>query len=268
MPVEDRAADTWEPLVAVADHAHTRTWPTRARAAVLKLTGEHEDRGRVSTGARLLTDIHAAFAALGDPDTARTEDLLTTLNTDPEAPWAGYGPHGLTGKRLADLLREYDIRSTTIRFPVGQAKGYARADFHDAWTRYTPTTTSTTRDSPSPTSRGRPEPPGVSVPNVPSVPPQVSPGTDSTPGTDRSVPTDLGTDRSVPPHQSVPPLTCTATLGTDGTGTPRRDSDPTPIRHTPSPICLACHQPLTYDDGTHTHPTCTPTNAADRRNAR
>lgn len=31
------------------------------------------------------------------------------------------------------------IRSTTIRFPcLGQAKGYQRADFTDAWTRYCP----------------------------------------------------------------------------------------------------------------------------------
>ncbi|MBB2741916.1 UNVERIFIED_ORG: hypothetical protein FHR35_001738 [Microbispora rosea subsp. rosea] len=34
MPVEDRAADTWEPLVVVADHAGA-DWPERARAAVL-----------------------------------------------------------------------------------------------------------------------------------------------------------------------------------------------------------------------------------------
>jgi hypothetical protein len=34
MPVEDRAADTWEPLITVADHAGGQ-WPERARAAVL-----------------------------------------------------------------------------------------------------------------------------------------------------------------------------------------------------------------------------------------
>lgn len=39
--------------------------------------------------------------------------------------------------KLGVLLREYGIRSTTIRFPgLGQAKGYQRADFTDAWTRY------------------------------------------------------------------------------------------------------------------------------------
>jgi hypothetical protein len=44
MPVEDRAADTWEPLIAVADHAGGG-WPDRARAAVLALAGETADSG-------------------------------------------------------------------------------------------------------------------------------------------------------------------------------------------------------------------------------
>jgi len=42
--------------------------------------------------------------------------------------------------RLASMLRDYDIRSANIRFPepFGQVKGYYRADFTDAWTRYCP----------------------------------------------------------------------------------------------------------------------------------
>jgi Protein of unknown function (DUF3631) len=42
--------------------------------------------------------------------------------------------------KLGDLLREHDIRSRNIRFPqpLGQAKGYTRADFTDAWSRYLP----------------------------------------------------------------------------------------------------------------------------------
>jgi hypothetical protein len=39
MPVDDRAADTWEPLIAVADHAG-RGWPNRARHALLALISE------------------------------------------------------------------------------------------------------------------------------------------------------------------------------------------------------------------------------------
>ncbi|GAA3669169.1 DUF3631 domain-containing protein [Nonomuraea antimicrobica] len=134
MPVEDRAADTWEPLVAVADHAGGH-WPDRARSAVLALTADADDNGATSNRLRLLADCRTAFGT----DTALpTAVLLERLKADPEAPWADYGPNGLTAMKLGALLREYEIRSTTSRFPTGQAKGYERADFCDAWTRYCP----------------------------------------------------------------------------------------------------------------------------------
>ncbi|MFI6332139.1 DUF3631 domain-containing protein [Micromonospora chersina] len=209
MPVEDRAADTWEPLVAVADLAGG-TWPQRARQAVTVLTTEAGESGNVSTRVRLLADVRTAFTVLGNPPAASTHDLLTALNGDEEAPWAGFGPTGLTGKRLGDLLREFGITSTTIRFPVGQAKGYTRDAFTDAWNRYCPTPAA-----------------DPSVPNVPTSFPQVIPGTDSLTGTDQSVPTTTpgrapGTHQSVPAHQSVPHLSRQNELGTHGTDTPRQ----------------------------------------------
>lgn len=215
MPVEDRAADTWEPLVAIADLAGG-DWPARARHAVLTITAEADEKAGVSTRIRLLADIRAAFVTLGDAPAATTSDLLSALNADPEAPWATFGPTGLTGKRLGDLLREFDIRSETIRFAVGQAKGYRRDQFNDAWTRYCP------MPDYGPVIDGE----GVSVPSVPSSFPQVSPGTDYLPGTDQSVPYDhpvqpYGTDQSVPADQSVPSLSWENELGTDGTDTPR-----------------------------------------------
>ncbi|MGI5322063.1 DUF3631 domain-containing protein [Actinomadura nitritigenes] len=134
MPVEDRAADTWEPLVVVADHAGGH-WPERARAAVLALTADADDNGQMSNRLRLLTDCRTAFGA----ETALpTAVLLDRLKADPEAPWGDYGPNGLTAMKLGTILREYEIRSDTIRFQSGQAKGYRRADFTDAWARYCP----------------------------------------------------------------------------------------------------------------------------------
>ncbi len=193
MPLEDRAADTWEPLIAVADLAG-RDWPELARRAAVALTTDRDAAAKVSDRIRVLADIRAAFATLGDPEAVTTAELLRVLNADPEAPWSTIGPAGLTGKRLGDLLSDFQISSGTIRFPVGQAKGYLRADFTDAWTRYCPAT-----------------PGSLSVPSVPTSFPQVSPGTDAPPGTDQSVPT----------NQSVPALSGQNELGTDGTHTTR-----------------------------------------------
>ncbi|MEV4888765.1 DUF3631 domain-containing protein [Nonomuraea sp. NPDC055795] len=134
MPVEDRAADTWEPLVIVADHAG-RNWPDRARAAALALTAEADDNGQTSARVRLLAACRTAFG----PDTALpTAALLERLRADPEGEWNEHGPTGLTAMKLGTMLREYDIRSAMMRFPTGQARGYQRADFADAWARYCP----------------------------------------------------------------------------------------------------------------------------------
>jgi Protein of unknown function (DUF3631) len=201
MPVDDRAADTWEPLVAVADLAAGH-WPARARTAVTVLTAEHEGTGHLSTGVRLLVDIRAAFTALDDPPAVATTELLNLLNTDPEAAWSGFGPNGLTGKRLGDLLREFEITSSNVRFPVGQAKGYLRSDFTDAWNRYCP------RPDHHPPDRNPPP----TRPNRPNLIPAGQPR-------DGLNPRD---GLSVPPNQSVPGLTRQNEHGTDGTDTPRK----------------------------------------------
>ena len=67
--------------------------------------------------------------------------------------------------KLGKLLREYDIHSSNIRFPgLGQAKGYHRADFADAWTRYCPT------------NLAGPSGEGQAVPVVPASSPQLNAG--------------------------------------------------------------------------------------------
>ncbi|MGW5102654.1 DUF3631 domain-containing protein [Streptomyces sp. NPDC004100] len=140
MPVEDRAADTWEPLVIVADLAGG-TWPERARTACAQMvTAEVQAEEDNPSNARILADIRRAFAAAGDPESVSTDALLYRLNSDPEAPWAEAGRGGLNPRALSGLLREYSIRSGNVRMPDGtQLKGYTRAKFADAWKRYCPT---------------------------------------------------------------------------------------------------------------------------------
>ncbi|GAA0439423.1 hypothetical protein Aca07nite_49030 [Actinoplanes capillaceus] len=144
MPLEDRAADTWEPLIAVADLAGGN-WPERGREAATALTAERDSNTVASDRVRLLTDCRTA---IGDAAAIPTAVLLDRLKADPEAPWAEHGDTGLTGAKLAALLKEYDITSGNIRFTPeeirdyrltsGQAKGYKRSAFLDSWRRYCP----------------------------------------------------------------------------------------------------------------------------------
>ena len=77
MPVEDRAADTWEPLIAVADLAGG-DWPARARKAAIALTAE--DDTDTTLGARLLADLRDVF---GDADAMHGETILERAAQDP-----------------------------------------------------------------------------------------------------------------------------------------------------------------------------------------
>ncbi|MFC5668181.1 DUF3631 domain-containing protein [Kitasatospora misakiensis] len=139
MPVEDRAADTWEPLVAVADLAGG-SWPRRARQACVRMVAAEEEIEEDGCGgARILADIRRIFFAHGDPNSLSTIAILAALNDDPEAPWGEHGRGGLTARPLSELLKDYQISSANIRLPDGtQRKGYTFNKFADSWRRYCP----------------------------------------------------------------------------------------------------------------------------------
>ncbi|GAB4050180.1 DUF3631 domain-containing protein [Catellatospora paridis] len=188
MPLEDRAADTWEPLIVIADSAGG-TWPARARAAALVLTGEAEKNAVKSDRVRLLTDCRTAF---GTDEALPTAALIERLKADQEAPWARYENNGLTPMKLAGLLRDYEIASDTIRFggafhvggkPIEQAKGYRAADFTDAWVRYCQPTSENPGNDPETDGPGDGPWYGPSRTSQDPVPPFTSGGTAGTAGT-------------------------------------------------------------------------------------
>jgi hypothetical protein len=161
MPVEDRAADTWEPLVIVADMAGGH-WPTSARAACVAMTRNEVVQDEQTTlKTRLLRDIRRVFAERDNPEALRTHDLVQELTVDAEAPWAEYGTKGLNAYHLANLLRDFNISPANYRFEEGrQAKAYMRNRFLDAWARYCPdptqqVTTPTHEVTPAPPAKGQ-----------------------------------------------------------------------------------------------------------------
>lgn len=133
--LSDRAADVWEPLLAIADMAGGE-WPQRARAAAITLSGG-DARDDESTGVRLLADLVEPLSA-GRP--RPTLELLAHLNGLEESPWATWnGGRGMRPQDLARALRPFGIRPRTVRLPDTQtAKGYHPDDFRDALERYLP----------------------------------------------------------------------------------------------------------------------------------
>jgi hypothetical protein len=80
--IEDRDADVWEPLLAIADTVGGE-WPKRARAAAVALVTESK-RSTPSLGIRLLTDLKKVF---GDNEVMATAAILDSLHALDEAPW-------------------------------------------------------------------------------------------------------------------------------------------------------------------------------------
>jgi hypothetical protein len=130
--IEDRSADVWEPLIAIAD-AVGGDWPKQARdAAVALVTAGKEVEP--SLGVRLLANIREVL----DAEKLPTKVLLEKLHAISESPWRDLRGKPLDDRGLANRLRQYDIKSKDIRTGAGTLKGYYRADFQDAWVRYLP----------------------------------------------------------------------------------------------------------------------------------
>jgi putative DNA primase/helicase len=131
--LNDRAADNWRPLLAIADLSGG-AWPELARHAALILSGETQDG---AVGVELLKDIRLAF---GDDDAIRSIDLVAKLTADTERPWAEWKRgKPLSQKQLGGLLAPFGICSETVSIPgMNDAKGYKRVRFEEAWAAYCP----------------------------------------------------------------------------------------------------------------------------------
>ncbi len=131
--IQDRDADVWEPLIAVADAAGG-TWPDKARQAGIALIFEGQD-AEASLGIRLLADLKLVFEHHQE---MASKTILAALINLPESPWGDLHGRALDERGLARRLRAYSVRPKTIRIGADTPRGYARADLEDLWRRYVP----------------------------------------------------------------------------------------------------------------------------------
>lgn len=135
--IHDRAADNWEPLLAVAMLAGG-DWPARCLSAALTLSGAAQEAPSIN--AELLADIKAVFERKRASKMFST-DLLAGLCEDTEAPWATWNRgREMTARQLSSKLSGFGITSGTIRIGTETAKGYVLDKFTDAFSRYLPDT--------------------------------------------------------------------------------------------------------------------------------
>lgn len=139
--LNDRAADSWEPLLTIADRAGGE-WPARARKAALALSGNASESE--SMGVILLGDIRAIFArrALNGSGELWTrissKDLAEAFAAMEGRPWPDWKNKPITANALARQLKPYSVRPKDIRFGSHSASGHELSAFADAFERYLP----------------------------------------------------------------------------------------------------------------------------------
>ena len=136
--LNDRAAQNWLPLVAIADAAGGE-FPELARKAAVALSGG-ESAVEASLGVMLLSDIRTV---LDQSDRISSANICEALATMEGRPWPEYGRSlkPISQNQLARILEPFGIAPHTIRFGAETAKGYLLKDFSDAFDRYLPSVT-------------------------------------------------------------------------------------------------------------------------------
>lgn len=125
----DRAADVWEPLLAIADRCGA-AWGHRAREAAVRLSARGVTDAGSESGTALLAAVRKAFAALG-VERVKTVDLIAELAEVDLAKWGTLDP-----RHLARELKRYEIEPRCVRDGSAVFRGYLAADFDDAFGRY------------------------------------------------------------------------------------------------------------------------------------
>lgn len=151
----DRAADNWRPLLAIADAIGGR-WPETARRAAVVLSGGARSEGEDSIGVMLLRDVRAAF---GTADRLTSEALVDVLVRMEDRPWPEFGreKRPISKRTIAGLLKRFRITPKVIRVGDETPRGYDRKQFAEAWSRYTPDGSATSATSVSDNDLGRVE---------------------------------------------------------------------------------------------------------------
>jgi Protein of unknown function (DUF3631) len=133
--LNDRAADNWRILFAIADIAGGH-WPVTARRVATVISGDEEDATPLV--AQLLHDIEEMFAEQG-VDRLPSAEICRALDRREDRPW-GTLEEGwpITPHRLASMLKPFGIRPKGMRINGGTQtpRGYMRDQFADAWARY------------------------------------------------------------------------------------------------------------------------------------
>jgi putative DNA primase/helicase len=144
----NRRRANWRPLLAIAEQMEMKQAGLQAALEI----EQRQIAADPSTGIQLLTAIRFIFDEMeadhlvlgqAEKDRITTARLVQELIDLPDSRWGTYGRNDkpITTAQVTRLLKPYGIRSGSVRIPKDGGttpKGFLRAWFEDAFTRYLP----------------------------------------------------------------------------------------------------------------------------------
>jgi uncharacterized protein DUF3631 len=132
--LNDRAADTFDPLYAIARLAGN-DWETRLHTAALHLTSAARTE---NTGVELLLDIASIFMQSGREKVFSRELVATLREGRSGMKSLALRNSAIEEHGIAKILRSYGIRPRTFRIGKEVNKGYEAGSLREALARYVP----------------------------------------------------------------------------------------------------------------------------------
>ena len=126
----NRAGDNWFPLLAIAE-VISPEWGREAASVATSLNAAKSDE---SFSTQLLIGLQRIFKRVPMTRFFTTDEILTGLNSDKEAPWADW-KNGLTAEKLSRMLKNYGIKSVRDK-AVRDKRGYTLTDLNPVFNRY------------------------------------------------------------------------------------------------------------------------------------
>jgi hypothetical protein len=134
--LQNREADNWRPLLAIADVAGGE-WSIRARKIAQSLAASNRESEQ-SAGIMLLEDISLFFKSQ-EKSRVSSNELALFLKGLEGRSWSEWkGGKAITQKAIANLLAPFDITPIEMRVGHQVLRGYQMEQFEDAFARYVP----------------------------------------------------------------------------------------------------------------------------------
>jgi hypothetical protein len=129
--LNDRDADLWMPLFAICSVIDAERLPALKTSAVALSAVKTRDDVDESDVLTLLRDIRAVWPE--GEEKCETAILLEKLKALEESPWL---EHQLNARKLARMLKPFDVEPRTLRIGVHTAKGYLYDQLKVAFSPY------------------------------------------------------------------------------------------------------------------------------------